>query len=940
MTSLPCGCCEPVDPGPAHPPRNAAGLDRLAWRIRRHPEFLAAMTAAISRTPRLRALTTREPDDPTIALLDAWAAVLDVLTFYTERIADEGFLRTATERRSLNELAAMVGYELQPGVAAETPLAFQLETVAGAPEAVTVPTGTQVQSLPGPDEQPVLFETVEDLHARAEWSVVPAERTDDSRPAAGLSHCLLAGRPNVHPGDLLLVARTQIAASPSAATGGFELVTVEATEPVADADAVVVRWTPALSGDVAADGARLGPGSADLAVYAPTTARPFGHNAPDWRTLPSEVQSAYGGSLPGDWRWLTMDSVGQHPRTLGVTGVLANPVGEAAPTASMPAAETSSFQQVTEPVTAGGVAAVLAAPANAHPPDVVHLDGGDLDVGSGDLVLLAAGTTRQLFRAETVATTSLADFTLTRPVTKVTLSASRGEFTDAVRTTVAYLSGRPLPLAAFPRHQPHTAKRVPLARSVTAPLEDRLIAAAGKRARVVADEPLTLSLDGGGEAPVAAGDHLVVLTAPEAAAAGAPVWEVEDAAGRRGGVTAIAALRWVAAAEDGPATAEIATAGPPDDPAAAITRELVLQHPLAALYDPATLRLNANVVPATHGETTNEVLGSGDAAVSFLSATLKQAPLTYRATADGASSTLTVRVNGSAWDEQPTLYGLAPDARGYTVRRVEADAVVQFGDGRTGARPPTGQENLTARYRVGSGRAGNVAADTLSQLRTGPLGVKGVTNPLAAEGGDDPESQDRARRDAPLRVRTLERVVSVVDYEDFAAAYPGVGAAQAAWVWDGHRRIVHVTCTGPDGGPLPEITRKNLTRAIAKVSDGLQAFVVAGHEHVAFVVTARLHLAGEREREATLAAASAALTDAFAAPARPLARSVSASEVSATLHAVPDVRGVDLLDLRLTGAAAGTVEAALTAAPARLVNGTVTPAQLLALDSDHAEVVA
>ena len=46
----------------------------------------------------LVALTTRAADDPAIALLDAWATVGDVLTFYQERIANEGFLRTATER--------------------------------------------------------------------------------------------------------------------------------------------------------------------------------------------------------------------------------------------------------------------------------------------------------------------------------------------------------------------------------------------------------------------------------------------------------------------------------------------------------------------------------------------------------------------------------------------------------------------------------------------------------------------------------------------------------------------------------------------------------------------------------------------------------------------------------------------------------------------------
>ena len=37
-------------------------------------------------------IRTRAQDDPTIALLDAWATVGDVLGFYLDRIADEGYL--------------------------------------------------------------------------------------------------------------------------------------------------------------------------------------------------------------------------------------------------------------------------------------------------------------------------------------------------------------------------------------------------------------------------------------------------------------------------------------------------------------------------------------------------------------------------------------------------------------------------------------------------------------------------------------------------------------------------------------------------------------------------------------------------------------------------------------------------------------------------------
>ena len=107
---------------------NAPELSALAFRVGTYGSFKTTMLAALARQPSLRLLTTREDDDPAIGLTDAWATVLDVLTFYQERIASEGFLRTATERRSVLELARSIGYELRPGVAAGTFLAFTLET--------------------------------------------------------------------------------------------------------------------------------------------------------------------------------------------------------------------------------------------------------------------------------------------------------------------------------------------------------------------------------------------------------------------------------------------------------------------------------------------------------------------------------------------------------------------------------------------------------------------------------------------------------------------------------------------------------------------------------------------------------------------------------------------------------------------------------------------
>ncbi|PJF45305.1 MAG: putative baseplate assembly protein, partial [Candidatus Thermofonsia Clade 3 bacterium] len=82
-----------------HASCNAPGQPRLRYRLGTHRTFLRRMVARLSqqqsedgRRP-LAKLTTRATDDPSLALLDAAATLADVLTFYQERIVNEGFLR-------------------------------------------------------------------------------------------------------------------------------------------------------------------------------------------------------------------------------------------------------------------------------------------------------------------------------------------------------------------------------------------------------------------------------------------------------------------------------------------------------------------------------------------------------------------------------------------------------------------------------------------------------------------------------------------------------------------------------------------------------------------------------------------------------------------------------------------------------------------------------
>ena len=166
----PYGCCEGLESLTPLSTANRPGLEQLRYRIGTHAVFLETMKARLSSSdfPALTGLKTRDSSDPTLALLDAWALIADVLTFYQERIANEGYLRTATERRSVLELGRLVGYTLRPGVSATVYPAFMMEP--GYNKGGEIPKGTRVQSIPGSGEMPQFFETSERIEAREAWN--------------------------------------------------------------------------------------------------------------------------------------------------------------------------------------------------------------------------------------------------------------------------------------------------------------------------------------------------------------------------------------------------------------------------------------------------------------------------------------------------------------------------------------------------------------------------------------------------------------------------------------------------------------------------------------------------------------------------------------------------------------------------------------------------
>jgi len=226
----------------------------------------------------------------------------------------------------------------------------------------------------------------------------------------------------------------------------------------------------------------------------------------------------------------------------------------------------------------------------------------------------------------------------------------------------------------------------------------------------------------------------------------------------------------------------------------------------------APVTVYGNPVRATRGESVfDEVLGSGDASQSFQSFALGKKPLTYindLAAPNGRRSTLEARVNAIKWREAPSFFGVGQDDEVYIVRRNdEGESVVTFGDGITGARLPTGVDNITATYRFGAGAA-KPPAGAISQLARPVEGLRRVVNPVAAGGGADADQPKDIRKNAPNSALILGRAVSIADFEALAREFGGVINAHVEWAWDESRqRAVVMVWFISDGGDIAKELR-------------------------------------------------------------------------------------------------------------------------------------
>lgn len=199
-----------------------------------------------------------------------------------------------------------------------------------------------------------------------------------------------------------------------------------------------------------------------------------------------------------------------------------------------------------------------------------------------------------------------------------------------------------------------------------------------------------------------------------------------------------------------------------------------------------TVTVFGNIVEVTQGKPEREVaLGNGDARQAFQTFKLPKAPLTHLLDPTATPShvpELTVLVNQREWQRVDSLFGTGPRDEIYLVRDdAKGDSYIQFGDGETGARLPSGVQNVVVRYRTGQGALGLPKPGAKPSAGARLDRLEKLTLAGEVTGGAAGEPAEKARRAAPGRLQGLGRLVSLRDYETETLLIPGVVAAAAAW---------------------------------------------------------------------------------------------------------------------------------------------------------------
>ena len=147
---------------------------------------------------------------------------------------------------------------------------------------------TKVQSIPAQDEKPQLFETVEEITARREWNAIKPKlyaRQDFKR---NVSRLYIKGTDHqLKPGDAILLVGKDRETKPGSEKWDFRYIS--SVELNNDEDYSVIHWQEGLGHYKP----RVEPDITSKAYVFRQRAALFGYNAPEWYSVSDNIRLAY-----------------------------------------------------------------------------------------------------------------------------------------------------------------------------------------------------------------------------------------------------------------------------------------------------------------------------------------------------------------------------------------------------------------------------------------------------------------------------------------------------------------------------------------------------------------------------------------------------------------------------------------------------------------------
>jgi hypothetical protein len=703
-------------------PNNRPGLSHIDYRIGTYSDIREALLRNLDKTPGLSEWTHRGADDPGIALLEGASILGDILTFYQELYANEAYLRTAQQRNSIADLVRLLGYHLSPGLGGNANFAFEIK--GDAP--VVVPAHFPVKAQLQDHEKPSDFETTAEVTAYPWLSKFNLYRS--------------LSTPNIsnQTQELYIFAPDQFV-SPVELKAGDRLVLGEAANPanptsLDNAEVVIIDSIRELHGRklYKIKGAmKRNVGIFELTAFKlGRTFHHFGYNGPRTFTKPPTSVSATSTS-----------SKASGVTTTTTTSTL---IPEKNTSFSRWLDFRTSSYDPSWPITPG-----ITPSARILIPSLSKYD-FPLDAEHSDL---ATGT-RLVIQAKVYNeynTDQFKDFTHVRTINAIrSTSITWGSVTSP--TSVVTIDEQMLVVEGPSRYSLADIREFLIHEVASPPLQVRgglqeTNLVTGNELYFFGTESQAKSLT----------NRALLLVKPGTDSLAAKVANVQALA-------------------SAPATRPL-------------LRRITLDRNIGYADFPnekPVVTVYGNLVVATEGKTeAPAALGNGDNRQVFQTFKLPKAPLTYLISESATPPEvpeLQIYVNNRLWKRVSSFFGHKPQEEIYLVREdADGNSWVQFGDGKIGARLPSGIKNVVARFRTGTGAFGPLKADAKAQAGGRLDRLDKIQMPSFASGGSQPEDGENARQAAPGKIQSLDRLVSLKDFESEVLGMAGVVKAAASW---------------------------------------------------------------------------------------------------------------------------------------------------------------